>query len=91
MTTSSIDTDTLARDLVAFIDEEVSAGFEPVEIETDLMMTGLVDSLGVVLIVDWLEARLAVQIDPADVVLENFISVEAMIAYVATRSDVAAQ
>lgn len=91
MTTSSIDTDILTEDLVAFIEEAVSAGYEPVEAGTDLMMTGLVDSLGVVLIVDWLEERLAIKIDPADVVLENFISVKAMIAYIASRSDVPAQ
>ena len=82
--------DTLTQDLVDFVEDEVSAGFEPVEPATDLMMTGLVDSLGVVLIVDWLEERLAIQIDPADVVLENFISVEAMVKYVASRSDVPA-
>ena len=78
----------LADDLVAFIEGEVSAGFEPVEAATDLMLTGLVDSLGVVRIVDWLEQRLAIRIDPADVVLENFVSVEAMVAYVTARSDV---
>ena len=82
--------DTLTQDLVDFVEDEVSAGFEPVEPATDLMMTGLVDSLGVVLIVDWLEERLGIQIDPADVVLENFISVEAMVKYVASRSDVLA-
>jgi acyl carrier protein len=90
MTTPPLDTTDLATELVGFIEEEVSAGFEPVEPATDLMMTGLVDSLGVVLIVDWLEHRLEIQIDPADVVLENFISVDAMVAHVVARSDVAA-
>ena len=90
MTTLSTDTALLTSELVTFIDTEVSAGFEPVEPATDLMMTGLVDSLGVVLIVDWLESRLGIRIDPGDVVLEHFVSVEAMVSYVAGRGDVVA-
>ena len=87
MTTSHTGLEALTSELVAFIDAEVSAGFEPVEPHTDLMMTGLVDSLGVVLIVDWLDDRLGIRLSPADVVLENFVSVDAMVAYVAARGD----
>lgn len=90
MTILNSDHDLLSRDLVAFIDAEVSAGFEPVEPDTDLMMTGLVDSLGVVLIVDWIENRLGIKVDPGDVVLENFISVDAMVSYLVGRDDVGA-
>ena len=90
MTILNSDHDLLARDLVTFIDAEVSAGFEPVEADTDLMMSGLVDSLGVVLIVDWIENRLGIQVDPGDVVLENFISVDAMVSYLVGRGDVGA-
>jgi acyl carrier protein len=72
---------TLAVELATFIDEQVSSGGEPVLPDTDLVMTGLVDSLGVVLIVEWLEQRLSIEIDPSDVVIEHFISVTAMIDY----------
>ena len=54
----------------------------PVEGETDLLLTGLVDSMGVVEIVGWMEDRLGVQIDPIDVVLENFQTVDRMTAFV---------
>lgn len=74
-------------DLVAFVDREVSAGHEPVHADTDLVMTGLVDSLGVVLIVDWLEDRLAIRIDPADVVIEHFDTVASMVGYLRSRGD----
>lgn len=73
---------TLQDDLLAMINREVS--LDPtVEVgaDTDLLLTNLVDSLGVVEIVAWLEDRLGVQIDPVDVVLENFQTVEAMIAF----------
>jgi acyl carrier protein len=78
---------TLAVELATFIDEQVSSGVEPVLPDTDLVMTGLVDSLGVVLIVEWLEQRLSIEIDPSDVVIEHFISVTAMIDYLRGRGD----
>ena len=73
----------LQDDLLAMINREVS--LDPsVEVEptTDLLLTNLVDSLGVVEIVAWLEERLDVSIDPVDVVLENFQTVDAMLAFV---------
>jgi acyl carrier protein len=78
---------TLAVELATFIDEQVSSGGEPVLPDTDLVITGLVDSLGVVLIVEWLEQRLSIEIDPSDVVIEHFISVTAMIDYLRGRGD----
>ena len=43
-----------------------------IDADTELLVSGLVDSLGVVQIVAWLEERLSSPIDPADVVFENF-------------------
>ncbi len=76
-----------ADELADYIDREVSNGGEPVRPETDLVMTGLVDSLGVVLIVEWLEQRLDIRIDPGDVVIEHFESVVAMVDYLRNRGD----
>lgn len=78
---------TFTDDLVAFIDRDVSAGHEPVEADTDLVMTGLVDSLGVVLIVEWIEERLGIRIDPADVVIEHFDTARSMVEYLRSRGD----
>lgn len=80
-------TATFTDDLVAFIDRDVSAGHEPVEADTDLVMTGLVDSLGVVLIVEWIEERLDIRIDPADVVIEHFDTARSMVDYLRSRGD----
>lgn len=74
-------------DLLKLISSEVSLDPSvPVESATDLLLTGLVDSLGVIEIVAWIEDRLGVEIDPVDVVLENFQTVELMVAYVCRRS-----
>jgi acyl carrier protein len=80
-------TRTFADELADFIDREVSAGGETVRPDTDLVMSGLVDSLGIILVVEWLERRLDVRIDPADVVLEHFESVDAIVTYLRGRGD----
>lgn len=49
--------------------------------DTDLLLTGAVDSLGVIRITQWLEDDLGIVVDPAEVTLENFQTVDRMVAY----------
>ena len=49
---STVDHRAFSDDLVAFIRAEVAVGDHPLEADTDLVLTGLVDSLGIVLVVD---------------------------------------
>ena len=58
----------------------------PIDEDTDLLLTALVDSLGVVQIVGWLEDTLSIEIEPTDVVLENFQTVRQMLAYIDRRT-----
>lgn len=67
--------------LIEFIMADVALDEGQIDGATDLLLTGLVDSLGVVLIVEWIEAELGRSIDPADVVLENFQTVDAMMEF----------
>jgi len=82
--TTHID-DAFADRLLTLVRDDVSTGDEPVDASTDLLLTGLVDSLGVVMIVEWIEDDLGIEIDPGDVVLEHFQTVDAMLAYLRTR------
>jgi len=77
--------DAFAGRLIDLIRDDVAGTDDPVETETDLLLTGLVDSLGVVVIVDWIEQELGIEIDPGDVVLEHFQTVGLMLAYLRTR------
>ncbi len=86
---AAVDPGPFTDELVTFIRDEVATFDDPIDPDTDLLLTGLVDSLGVVLIVDWMEERLAISIDPADVVLENFQMVHQMVAYAQRRGAVA--
>lgn len=78
------DTPTLIRD---FILHELLNGEQADELEfdTNLLVSGLVDSLGIVRLIAYLDEKLGVKVPPEDVTIENFISIEVMSAYLATR------
>jgi acyl carrier protein len=51
-----------------------------------LVQTGIIDSLGIFLLIGFLEEQLGVKIEPEDVVLENFETVDTILALVERRS-----
>jgi acyl carrier protein len=72
----------LRAELISLVNSVISLDpSQPVDGETDLLLSGLVDSLGVVELVGWLEDRLAIAVDPVDVVLENFQTVDRMVSF----------
>ena len=56
-----------------------------IENDSNLLLTGLVDSIGVMTLVAHLEETTGAPIPPEDVVLENFETVDAMAAYLEQR------
>lgn len=75
-------TERLTAHIVEHVALDRKATIEP---ETNLLLTGLVDSLGVMLIIDWIESDLDISIHPGDVVLENFLTVQAMVDFARTQ------
>ncbi len=74
-----------AEALLVLLNDELS--LDPsvvIALETDLLLTGLVDSLGIIQVVSWIEDELGVQVDPVDVTLENFQTPGAMIRFAGT-------
>lgn len=81
--TTSLGTTEFRRELLAFINQQVSLNpTHPIVGETDLLLTGLVDSVGVFEIVAWLQQTAGVDIDPVHIVIENFGTVDQMVALV---------
>jgi acyl carrier protein len=69
-------------DLLQLINDEISLNPAiAVEGDTDLLVTGLVDSLGIVEVVAWMEERIGAAIDPIDIVRANFQTVDRMVAF----------
>lgn len=87
---TQISTEQFTLQLAAFIRDEVATVDEPISGDTDLVMSGLVDSLGVIMVSEWIQDQLDISIDPVDIVLENFRTVDSMAAYVQSRGAVSA-
>ena len=81
----------IADALLTFINDEISLDpTQEITLDTDLLLTGLVDSLGVVEVVAWIEEQVDAPVDPTDVVLENFQTVQRMIDFMARSFGVSA-
>jgi acyl carrier protein len=82
---SNIDT------ITAFIVEEFLPGSDPSELpaDYDLVATGVVDSLGLLKVIAWLEDRFALAIDDLELDPESFRSVAAIDAFVASATTTA--
>jgi acyl carrier protein len=71
--------------LVRFIQDEIVLDDIVVEHDTDLLLSGAVDSLGVIQITHWMEETTGIEVDPGDVTLDNFQTVTKMAAYLDER------
>lgn len=74
--------DDLTTTILDFVNTQVAKTNEPIEAHTDLLLTGAVDSLGVIRITQFMEDDLAIEVDPLDVTLENFQTVKQMVDFV---------
>lgn len=81
-------TSALSEQLTAFIQEEIVLDDVVVTGDFDLLMSGAVDSLGIIRITHWMEETLGVVVDPGDVTLDNFQTVDKMTAYLDARATV---
>lgn len=54
--------------------------------DADLLSAGIVDSLGILRLVAFIEERFGVKVPDEDVVFENFQSLQAMATYVSART-----
>ncbi|MGA1235731.1 MAG: acyl carrier protein [Limisphaerales bacterium] len=51
----------------------------------DLLNSGLVDSMGMMEMIHFIESRYKIRISPEDQVIENFISIDAMAGFIQGR------
>ena len=73
--------------LVEFIRAEFVADGSDEEVSpvTDLLLSGLVDSLGVMRLVFYVETEFSIKVEPADVTIENFRTVETISSFISSR------
>jgi len=71
-----------------FIRNEVVRSQDAIEPSYSLIESGILDSLGVLKLVMFLEERYGIQVDAGDVIPKNFDSIDAICAYVDKRTNV---
>ncbi|MGZ5284528.1 MAG: acyl carrier protein [Kaistella sp.] len=70
--------------IIKYIQENLLSGRGEIELspEDDLLGSGLIDSMGVMRLVGFVEETFNIKIPPEDIVIENFMDVKAIIKYV---------
>jgi acyl carrier protein len=51
----------------------------------DILSNGMIDSMGVMQLINFIENRSGIKIPPEDMVIENFMTIEAMENYIEKR------
>jgi acyl carrier protein len=75
--------------LAEYIQKELAKGRKTtIQYDEDLLSQGIIDSLGILQLVAFIEDEFGVTIPDEDVVLENFMSVNALSEYLATKKAV---
>lgn len=67
-----------------FIVDELLSGMDVGE-QDDLLLSGLVDSIGVMRLVAFIEEEAALQVPPEDVTIEHFVNIESIARYLEAR------
>lgn len=71
--------------IITYIKDELSIeAIDSIHIDEDLLGNGIVDSLGMIKLVVFLEKEFQVTISPEDMTVENFNSVRSISTYLST-------
>lgn len=70
--------------IINFIIQELHSGQSDLEIETtdDLLGSGLVESMGMMRLIQFVEEEYKFKVAPQDMTIENFMTVEAITSYI---------
>lgn len=73
----------LSKDaLITYVQNELNID-EPIAGDTELFSTGMLDSVSMVGLISFVEEKGDVHVQPGDVTLENFDTIDAILEYVA--------
>ena len=74
----------LQQTVIDFVRQDLLQGRGDIELEPDddLLTCGLVDSLGIMRLIQFLESAYGVSVPPADVTIENFMTARTICSYV---------
>lgn len=68
--------------IIAFIKDEISMEvLDDIDVQEDLLGSGILDSMGMMKLIDFIEKELNTVIPEGDMTVENFMSLERIEAY----------
>jgi len=74
---------TIGEEIVAILKNEILQDESiQIEVDTDLLTSGLLNSMALIRLVASIENSYKIKIPPTDLVIENFININAMEAYI---------
>lgn len=76
--------------IIGFITDDLLMGQPPEAVEpaTNLLTTGLVDSLGIMRVILFIEETFGASVPPEDILIEHFLTVETMTTYLTEKHNV---
>ena len=80
-----MDTDTIKRQIRTFISSDLQRDLIDVTDGSSLLEAGIIDSLGVLTLVAFIEERYRLHVEDDELMPENFESIEAVASFVARR------
>ena len=80
----------LKRELFAYVKENTYKETESLTSDTKLFIEGIFDSMGFALLLDHLEVTYNIVADDADLIEENFESIDAIASFVLRKNSAAA-
>ena len=80
---------TISENLKTFMQNELINGTVTLNNDDDLLLSGLIDSLGVVRLIAFIEQTFDTHIPPEDVTIENFGTVQSIADYIQSRFSIA--
>lgn len=75
------------EDFRQFLTEELGVEGDNLQADTPLFSSGLIDSFSLVTLMSFIENAGEVSIDPSDVTLDNFDSIERIIQFISRKKD----
>lgn len=70
--------------IITYIIDELHDGNTTIEIapSDDLLGTGLIESMDMMRLIQFIETEYSIKVEPQDMTIENFMTVEAMVQYI---------
>ena len=72
------------ENLITYVQTELNVD-EPIAGDTELFSTGMLDSVSMVGLISYIEDKGQVNVQPSDVTLDNFDTIDAILEYIENR------